>query len=305
MFKKKYQTKDLNFLDFYLSNNEKDLTVQKVSNFYDIAPFPNYSENETIDSIIKRGDKNLLMKNFLNFVGDNNKKILEVGAGTCQLSIYLAAKSNNHIYSMDATANSLQTGYEFAKKNKIKNVTFVLADIFDDVFENNTFDYIVCSGVLHHTKDSRKSFDIISQYLKQDSYILLGLYNKFGRFRTHVRQLIFKYISKNLAKFLDPYLRSIKDKSSLKYISWVRDQYLHPVERSHTFDETIKWFNENDIELINFVPSKFLNDYDESDIFNKKSDIGTLFDRVFEQVFINFTKLGSEGGLFMTIGKKK
>jgi ubiquinone/menaquinone biosynthesis C-methylase UbiE len=304
VFKKKYQNIDLNFLDFYSTGNE-DLTAKKVSGFYDIAPFPNYSEKETIESIITKGEKNLLIKSFLNFIGNNNKKILEVGAGTCQLSIYLAATSNNQIYSMDVTKKSLLCGYEFAKKNKIENIHFILADIFDDIFENNTFDYIICSGVLHHTKDSKKSFEIISKYLKTEGYILLGLYNIFGRFRTHVRQLIFKYINKNLAKFLDPYLRSIKNKNSLKFISWVRDQYLHPIERSHTFDETIKWFNENNIELINFVPSKFLNDNDDSDIFYKKSNQGNLVERVFEQIFMNFTKLGSEGGLFIAIGKKK
>ena len=304
MFKKKYQNIDLNFLDFYSTGNE-DLTAKKVSGFYDIAPFPNYSEKETIESIITKGEKNLFIKSFLNFIGNNNKKILEVGAGTCQLSIYLATASNNQIYSMDVTKKSLLCGYEFAKKNKIENIHFILADIFDDIFENDTFDYIICSGVLHHTKDSKKSFEIISKYLKTEGYILLGLYNTFGRFRTHVRQLIFKYINKNLAKFFDPYLRSIKNKNSPKFISWVRDQYLHPIERSHTFDETIKWFNENKIELINFVPSKFLNDNDENDIFSKKSNQGNLVDRVFEQIFMNFTKLGSEGGLFIAIGKKK
>lgn len=304
MFKKKYQNIDLNFLDFYSTGNE-DLTAKKVSGFYDIAPFPNYSEKETIESIITKGEKNLFIKSFLNFIGNNNKKILEVGAGTCQLSIYLATASNNQIYSMDVTKKSLLCGYEFAKKNKIENIHFILADIFDDIFENDTFDYIICSGVLHHTKDSKKSFEIISKYLKTEGYILLGLYNTFGRFRTHVRQLIFKYINKNLAKFFDPYLRSIKNKNSPKFISWVRDQYLHPIERSHTFDETIKWFNENKIELINFVPSKFLNDNDENDIFSKKSSQGNLVERVFEQIFMNFTKLGSEGGLFIAIGKKK
>ena len=191
------------------------------------------------------------------------------------------------------------------KKNKVENIKFILADIFDDIFEPDTFDYIICSGVLHHTKDSKRSFNIISKYLKQEGYVVLGLYNKFGRFRTNIRQFIFKNISKNLAKFLDPYLRSIKEKNSLKYVSWVRDQYLHPVERSHTFEETIQWFNENSIELFNFVPSKFLNDYDEIDIFLKKSGNGNLFERIFEQIFMNFTKLGSEGGLFLSIGKKK
>ncbi len=43
--------------------------------------------------------------------------------------------------------------------------------------------------------------------------------------------------------------------------AWIRDQYLHPVESLHTIDEVLKWFEENNIEFINSIPS---SDFDES-----------------------------------------
>ena len=62
---------------------------------------------------------------------------------------------------------SINLGKTFAEENNIKNIKFVNADVFDDVFENEVFDFIWSNGVLHHTKDPKKSFDIISKYLKK------------------------------------------------------------------------------------------------------------------------------------------
>ena len=36
--------------------------------------------------------------------------------------------------------------------------------------------------------------------------------------------------------------------------AWIRDQYLHPLETTHTFDEILKWFDKNNIEFINSIP---------------------------------------------------
>ena len=48
---------------------------------------------------------------------------------------------------------------------------FVNADIFDDVFNDQTFNFIWTNGVLHHTKNPSLAFDIISKYLKKmDTY---------------------------------------------------------------------------------------------------------------------------------------
>ena len=52
------------------------------------------------------------MKEFIGY----KKKILEVGAGTCQFSNYLAINSNNQIVSFDSSLESLKLGYNFAKK---------------------------------------------------------------------------------------------------------------------------------------------------------------------------------------------
>ena len=86
--------------------------------------------------------------------------------------------------------------------------------------------------------------------------------------------------------------------------SWIRDQYEHPVESLHTLDEVLRWFNKNNIEYINSIPSCNFGDRNDLELF-QKTENGTFLSRLFSQISMLFNNLGSDGGLFVVIGKKK
>ena len=109
---------------------------------------------------------------------------------------------------------------------------------------------------------------------------------------------------KNSVMLLDPVLRKIDKKSKDKIEAWIRDQYEHPVESLHTFDEVLDWFDQNNIEFINSVPSCSLSDDSEKSFFENNTK-GTYLERFFQQLFMIFNKFGSEGGLFIFIGKRR
>ena len=224
-------------IDFSLD----DPITTKVGAFYENDPFPNYKVDDNKDAILKIGDQNPLMKELKKFIGFN-KSVLEIGSGTCQLSNYLAIGTNNQIYAFDSSFNSIKLGKKFADKNSIKNIKFIRGDIFDKVFIDDFFDFIWCNGVLHHTKNPSEAFRCITPCLKKNGYIFLGLYNKIGRFRTILRKYIYKLFGKKILIKLDPVLRGIPKNSYDKINAWIKDQYIHPVEHTHTFDEVLKWF---------------------------------------------------------------
>ena len=116
-----------------------DKVVETVINFYNEAPFPNYEDNDDKSSISYKGDTNYLAEKFKKFIGFN-KNVLEVGCGTGQLSIYFSIGNNNRVFALDPTG-SIKLGIEFSKKNKIENIKFVNADIFDDVFKESLILY--------------------------------------------------------------------------------------------------------------------------------------------------------------------
>ena len=279
-----------------------DAETKKVTEFYKITPFPNYKDNDDKQSILEKGNKNLLAQKFKNFIGFK-KNVLEVGCGTGQLSIYFSLSTNNRIVGFDPTIQSLNLAKDFALKNEISNIEFVNADIFDDVLVDNYFDFVWCNGVLHHTKDPYKAFQIVARSLKNEGYILVGLYNKFGRFRTILRKYLSKIFGLRFLEFFDPTLKNLKI-SDEERKSWIKDQYFHPIESLHTLDEVLEWFDNNDIEYINSIPScdfEFSQDY--ADLF-KKNSMGTFYSRIINQFSMIFNRLGSDGGLFVVIGKK-
>lgn len=106
-----------------------------------MSPFPNYKDNDNSISILEKGNKNLLAYKFKQFIG-MNKKVLEVGCGTGQLSNYFALNTNNKIIALDPTLESLKLAKVFSDQNKINNIYYVNADIFDDVLSDNCFDFI-------------------------------------------------------------------------------------------------------------------------------------------------------------------
>ncbi len=292
--KKYYVEEEINFIEF------NDTSTKKVTEFYKTTPFPNYKVNDNKHTIIEKGNFNLLAKQFKKFIGFK-KKILEVGCGTGQLSIYFSIGTNNVVVGLDPTIESLKLASNFARSNKINNLKLVNADIFDDVLQNDVFDFVWCNGVLHHTKDPYEGFRIIVKSLKNQGYILIGLYNKYGRIRTLLRKYFYKVFGVNFLKKIDPTLRNLKIDNE-EQISWIRDQYEHPIESLHTLDEVLNWFDKNNIEYVSSIPCADF-DYDYSNIFEKKSK-GNFFSRITNQISMIFNRLGSDGGLFVVVGKK-
>ena len=103
---------------------------------------------------------------------------------------------------------------------------------------------------------------------------------------------------------MDPTLKKLKISTKEKN-SWIQDQYFHPIESLHTLDEVLDWFKKNKIEYLSSIPScdfESSNSYNE--IFHKKSK-GDFYSRFLNQFSMIFNKLGSDGGLFVVIGKKR
>jgi len=297
--------------DFHLEKErfftvgEKDEITKLVADFYSENPFPNYQDFENIADLTKILEGNEFLRIFKRYIG-LGKKIIEVGSGTCQLSLALSHGTNNFVVALDPTRSSLDLGYEFSIKNNLKNCVFMHADIFSRPIKPETFDIVWCSGMLHHTKSPDLGYKIIHEWVKPGGFIVVGLYNRYGRFRTYFRKIVFKSFGKTIGRklilLLDPYLRT--DLSKAKQDAWISDQYEHPVESSHTIDEAIRWFEETNVEYLFSVPSCDLSENDFENMFTVHSK-GNFLTRFLAQVGMIFSAPGGEGGLFMIVGRKR
>jgi len=139
----------------FMEKSPDQLTLN-MSNFYDEVKFPNYDQCDDYASLIEKAANNLFVYKIDQELG-YGVKVLELGCGTGQLSLYLA-RGNREVYGVDISNGSLLLGEEFRVKNQINNAYFMKMDVFDLKFKSNTFDFTISNGVLHHTKDPRKAF---------------------------------------------------------------------------------------------------------------------------------------------------
>jgi SAM-dependent methyltransferase len=148
--------------------------------------------------------------------------------------------------------NSLRLARDFADRQSIANVDFVQMNLFRPVFAPGSFDLVICNGVLHHTADPEGGFRSIARLVKPGGLILIGLYNRYGRLMTNVRRKVYSATGDRF-KELDPTIRRGQHGERKRH-TWFMDQYKHPHESQHSFDEVLRWFDEAGFTFVNSFP---------------------------------------------------
>lgn len=279
----------------------KDDVTEVVKSFYEKTPFPNY---EDIDSIwrLREKAKEGIFTYLLDEQIPHGAKILEIGCGTGQLSNFLGSTGKRTVFATDICLNSLKLGNKFKKKAKIKNTAFLQMNLFRPIFKPASLDFVICNGVLHHTNDPFLGFQTISKLIRPGGFIIVGLYNSYGRVPTDIRRLIF-WLTGNKFSELDPILRS-KDFSVKKKNTWFMDQYKNPHESKHTIGEVLEWFNKTDVEFVNSVPKLSLSmAFSRNENLFSSNPKGTFIDHWLVQLGMLLGG-GREGGFFVMIGRK-
>ena len=279
---------------YYDDNNSLTSTQSK---FYNEVKFPNYDDIDNFGTLLDKSSKSIFVKKLDNEIPFHSN-VLEAGCGTGQLSIALS-RYGRKIHSIDLSEGSLIEAKKFTDKNNIKNVQLYKMNIFNLCFPKNCFDIIISNGVLHHTHNPELAFSKLTECLKPNGKIVIGLYHKYGRVVQNIRQRLIKIFGEKI-KFIDR--RFSENLSERKKYAWFKDQYNNPHETKHSYHEVIKWFKKNNIEFINSIPFNF--DINEK-IFNKKSILtkSEIFFKEYSMIF-NSRQI-YEGGFFIMIGQKK
>ncbi len=176
-------------------------------------------------------------------------------------------------------------------------------NLFRPIFREESFPLVIWNGVLHHTSDPFAGFQSISRLVKRGGYILVGLYNRYGRITTDIRRIIFKIFNDRF-KSLDPRLRG-KDIGDIKRLTWFMDQYKNPHESKHTIGELLRWFDQTGFDFVGSIPKlKAFEVFSEYEKLFKANPRGNWLDHFLVQARLLFTG-SKEGGFFLMIGRRK
>jgi SAM-dependent methyltransferase len=277
---------------------EIDSRTDVVRRFYEEAPFPGYPPRDNLMALRARAERSQFAR-LLDREVPGDARIVEIGCGTGQMSLYLA-RADRVVIGVDLSRAALLLGKAAARRFGIDRALFVETDLRRPGLRPGSFDLVYSSGVLHHTPDPRASFARMAQLAKPGGMIVLGLYNAFARIPLRLRRMVARLSGFRVVPF-DPVLHDRRSEPARRK-AWLRDQYQHPEEHRHTLGEVQRWFEENDVEYLRAYPSALIGEEPE-ELLAPATDNWRLEGWLAQVGWMR--SLGHEGGLFITIGRRK
>lgn len=118
--------------------------------------------------------------------------ILIAGCGTGKQVLQdVMMYPNAKITAVDLSLSSISYAKRKIMENNIKTVEFYHGDLLDLHKLGKKFDFVMCSGVLHHMNDPEAGLASITKCLKPGGMMDIGLYSEIARHRVvHFRKLV-------------------------------------------------------------------------------------------------------------------
>lgn len=191
-------------------------------------------------------------------------RVLSAGDGTGNASIFLAeqlAHTGGHVVALDLSTTSQAIAKERAAIRKLTNITFVHASLLDlPTLGLGEFDYISCSGVLHHLDDPDMGLKALASVLKPHGVMGILVYGAIGRTAIYHMQNLLKRALKNVTDINEKIALTRAVIADLPHTNWVNqdmkwpqrdwatqgdaglvDLLLHPQDRAYTVEQIYDW----------------------------------------------------------------
>jgi uncharacterized protein YbaR (Trm112 family)/ubiquinone/menaquinone biosynthesis C-methylase UbiE len=112
---------------------------------------------------------------------EQKRKILDAGTGIGRVMIdFCEACKGGEVFGVDIS-DAVEAAYENTKK--YPNAHILQADLTILPFRESIFDFILSEGVLHHTPNTLKAFNVLLDFLAQGGEIGVYIYRKKGPIR--------------------------------------------------------------------------------------------------------------------------
>jgi SAM-dependent methyltransferase len=195
------------------------------------------------------------------------------GCGTNQALITALKFPEAQVHGSDLSEQSLEVCRRNADSLGVENLTLTRESL-NEVTYRDRFDYVVCTGVIHHNADPSVPLHSLSRALKPEGVLELMVYNQYHRITTAAFQVAIRTmlgtgekpdLEKELPvarKFVETFTESsfmahfLKTRAGDQDASFC-DALLQPVEHSYTVGSLEALARECKLELLTFAIDAF------------------------------------------------
>jgi ubiquinone/menaquinone biosynthesis C-methylase UbiE len=234
---------------------------------YEAYPYPERDPESEKRLLHHTWGDYLAQINHYCFRGKNSftapSRILVAGGGTGDATIFLAEQlrdSGSEIVYLDFSLNSLAIARKRAEVRELRNIEWVHGSLLDlPALNLGRFDYINCSGVLHHLQDPVAGLQALQSVLAPGGAIKVMVYGTYGRTGVYLVQDLMRKINRDEAVMQKRLANAKATLASLPPGNWwtkstalfrpahvmgdaeIYDFFLHAQDRSYTVPEIYGW----------------------------------------------------------------
>lgn len=169
---------------------------------YETLPYPLRSPTDEPSRLCTTWLDELPMINHYCFRGRRDFRgrfrALVAGGGTGDGTLYLAEqfrRSGGEVVHLDISARSMEVAQERARIRGLRNIAWVHASILDlPRLGVGRFDYVNCSGVLHHLEQPDEGLAALESVLADDGAMGIMVYGQYGRTAVYQVQKLLRLI---------------------------------------------------------------------------------------------------------------
>lgn len=253
--------------------------LKEVREHYENYPYPPIDPEEERERLYMPILEAFDRMNYFAFEGRRNFndgfRVLVAGGGTGDAIIALAEQlrdTNADVYYIDMSESSMALAKKRAEIRGLTNITWIRDSLLNlPTLNVGMFDYINCSGVLHHLSDPDLGLSILASLLKDDGAMGIMIYAKYGRTSVYQMQDTLRIINRdepnlqtrvdNAKKILNHlpstnwFLYSPDEMiSEIKTDAGIYDLLLHSQDRSYSIPELYEYLEKQGLTLLHLLP---------------------------------------------------
>ncbi|MCB1720278.1 MAG: class I SAM-dependent methyltransferase [Alphaproteobacteria bacterium] len=200
-------------------------------------------------------------------------RVLVAGGGTGDATLHLAMQLSSanpeaqiiHLDLSEVSNNITQQRLEYQGYKNVKVVQDSLLDLPKG--EHGTFDYINCSGVLHHLKEPNEGAKALCSVLKDNGVMSVMLYGELGRRIVYDIQNLASMVTEETEALdqcipiVNEILAAVPEQNPLRNVfplnmpdAELVDRYLHPQDRAYTVSQIFEMLEASSLKLLSFLP---------------------------------------------------